>query len=126
MLKLSDFIGNTALRAIIKRAASNPHMEDMGQGARHWLVTFKAGSRSMRVHFTQVPTAAEVLDCLASDAAGFENARSFEEWASEYGYDTDSRKAERAYKAISRQAAKLRALFGDANYETLLWNTERE
>ena len=103
MLTMQDFIGNTAVSAKVKRVASNPNMDDMGAGARHFLVTLKAGRFSMRVPFSQgsahtvAPTTADVLDCLASDASGFENARSFEEWASEYGYDVDSRKAFRTY-----------------------------
>lgn len=130
-ISLQDFIGNTAITAKVKRVDSNPNIDDMGAGAQHYLVTLRAGRFSMRVPFSQgsahttPPTAADVLDCLASDAAGFENARSFEEWASEYGYDTDSRKAEKTYKIVAKQAAKLRAMLGQDNYETLLWNTER-
>ncbi len=44
------------------------------------------------------PTAASVLCCLVSDAMGVEG-RTFEEWASDYGYDTDSRRAEFTYNA---------------------------
>lgn len=130
-ISLQDFIGNTAIRASVRYADSNPNMPDMGAGATHWLVTLRSGRFSMRVPFSQgsaytkEPTAADVLDCLASDAAGFENAQSFEDWCAEYGYDTDSRKAFRTYSTIRRQANKLRAMLGDANYETLLWKTER-
>ena len=130
-ITLQDFIGNTAISSKVKRVASNPSMEDMGPGSRHWLVTLRAGRFSMRVPFsqgsahTEAPTAADVLNCLADDAAGFENARSFDEWCSEYGYDTDSRKAERIYKTVARQSARLRAMLGQDNYEALLWNVER-
>lgn len=129
-ISLQDFIGNAAITAKVKRVEANPNMSDMGPGARHFVVTLKAGRFSMRVPFSQgsahseEPTAADVLNCLASDAAGYENARSFEEWAGEYGYDTDSRKAHKTYQVIAKQAAKLRAMLGQDNYETLLWNTE--
>ena len=33
------------------------------------------------------------------DGEAFFNAQSFEDWASEYGYDSDSRKAEAVYRA---------------------------
>lgn len=130
-MKLSDFIGNTALTSKVKRIARNPNAGDFGKGASHWLVTIRAGRFSMRVPFSQgsahtvAPTTADVLDCLASDASGFENARSFDDWCAEYGYDTDSRTAERTYKIVARQAAKLKAMLGADNYETLLWNIER-
>jgi hypothetical protein len=99
--------------------------------ANHFRVTLKMKGKQLTTYFSQgygisgEPQAADVLDCLASDAAGFENARSFEEWASEYGYDTDSRKAEKTYKVIEKQADKLKNFLGDDLYKELLWNTER-
>lgn len=130
-VKLQDFIGNTGIVAKVKRVESNPNMQDMGNGARHFIVTLKAGRFSMRVPFSQGsahtvdPTAADVLDCLAMDASSIENARNFEEWAGDLGYEADSRKAHRSYTICMRQAAKLRAMLGQDNYEVLLWNTER-
>jgi len=90
---------------------------------------------------TQDPTLADVLDCLASDAAGYENAkrlwkmpadtqsqnvpeRAFQEWCAEYGYDTDSRRAEKIFKAVKRQAEQLKRTIGQDAYEELLWNVE--
>jgi hypothetical protein len=70
-------------------------------------------------HKGKQPTVADVLDCLASDSAGVENADSFEGWCSEYGYDTDSRKALATYKQCEKQADRLKSLVGAA-YETLL------
>lgn len=129
-MTLSDFIGNTAITSKVKRVDANPNMS--GPGARHWVVTLRAGRFSMRVPFsqgsahTEAPTAADVLDCMASDAAGYENARSFEEWCSEYGYDTDSRSAERIYHTVAKQSARLKAMLGADNYEVLLWKTDRQ
>jgi hypothetical protein len=65
-----------------------------------------------------------VLDCLLSDAAGIENAGSFEEWASEYDYDIDSRKAEAMYNEGVRDAARLRDFLGD-EADAFLWETDR-
>lgn len=130
-ISLADFISNTAISAKVKRVEANANMEHMDAGARHFLVTLRAGRFSMRVPFsqgsahTQEPTAADVLDCLASDASSIENTRSFEEWAGDLGFDADSRKAYKIYSIVMRQAAKLRAILGTDNYETLLWNTER-
>ncbi len=71
------------------------------------------------------PALAEVLDCLASDSESYDSARTFEEWAGDYGYDTDSRRAERMYREISEQAHALRLLLGAAEYEHLTTDTER-
>jgi hypothetical protein len=48
------------------------------------------------------------------------------DWAGEYGYDTDSRKAEKTFRACQRQRAKLFAFLGPELYQTLLWDTERD
>jgi len=73
------------------------------------------------------PTAADVLDCLASDASGYENSRNFADWCAEYGYDDDSRTAERIYHTIAEQAKELRHFLGGQDiYDRLLWETERQ
>ena len=72
------------------------------------------------------PPVADVLDCLASDSAGIENVRSFEEWAWETGFDVDSRSAERTYEACVEQRDQLLALLGREAFEELLWQTQRQ
>lgn len=69
------------------------------------------------------PTAAEVLDSLASDASSAD--QSFEDWCGDYGYDTDSRKAEAAYNACRETMFNLRKLLGARDLETLLNDVER-
>lgn len=56
--------------------------------------------------------AAEIVDSLISDVWGYQQAGSFEEWAGEYGYDTDSRKAEKIYNDIAALEAPFVALVG--------------
>jgi len=97
----------------------SPRFEDVISADR--LTTFFSQGSAHK----EPPTAADVLDCLAMDAAGVENAKDFEDWASEYGYDTDSRKAERTYKICQQQAADLKEFLGDEAYQSLLWDTER-
>lgn len=74
---------------------------------------------------TQDPTLADVLDCLALDASGYENANGFEDWARDYGYDEDSRKAEKVWRAIKRGSEQLKRTIGETAYTELLWNVER-
>ena len=70
-------------------------------------------------HNGEPPEAEDVLNCLVSDAQGLENARTFEEWCSEYGYDPDSRTAERIYKAVEKQVPDLKAFLG-SDFQTVL------
>ena len=104
---------------------------DWDKHARHWRCTIATpDGRSHALEFTQgsaytaPPTIADVLECVALDAAGVENAKGFEDWAAEYGFDTDGRKAERTYKACLAQTAAFELLLGlDAMHE-LMFETE--
>lgn len=106
-----------------------PHLH--GPEGQHWKCQLRSEGRRMTVaDFTmgsgrggRAPTCEEVLNCLAMDAAGVENSRSFEEWAGEYGYDADSRKAEAIYKACQSQTRKLKQ-FMSTHFEALVWRTE--
>ncbi len=62
----------------------------------------------------EAPTAYDVLACLDGYAP-----ESFEEFCSDYGYDTDSRSAERTYNAVRQQAEDLQRLYSDTELEAL-------
>jgi hypothetical protein len=66
----------------------------------------------------KAPTLADVMHSLTMDASVLD-CRSFEDWAAEYGYDTDSRKAEQVYDACLKSALELRALVGDSGLRAL-------
>lgn len=68
---------------------------------------------------TDEPDTEGTLDCLLSDSQAGE--QSFEEFCSEFGYDEDSRKAERTWVACQKVAKNMRRLFGD-DYETFLYS----
>ena len=65
-----------------------------------------------------LPDAVDVFYSLVADA-GVLDAGGFEEWAAEYGYDTDSRDAEAIYRACLEIALKLRSAIGAAGLEKL-------
>lgn len=130
-ITVPQFVTDYRVRMTAERTDSNPHMPD-SDNMDHWKCVLRKDRHSMTVYFSMgyghhgnEPKVADVLDCLASDASGLINAGNFEDWASEYGYDTDSRKAEKTYKLIERQSSTLRSLLGDEGFEQLLWNTER-
>jgi hypothetical protein len=110
----------------------NPNMDEdnWARSANHFKVTFRKGQRQMTTYYSmgaalsREPTEEEVLSCLASDATTPDDG--FEEWAREFGYDPDSRKAERVYKACKRQTEKLRGFLGQPAFEELVYETERE
>jgi len=144
---IDQFIRDNHISMTAERTDRNPSMPD-SENMDHWKCVLarreSTGKRynarkdgtaivaRMTVYFSmgyghngKAPKVADVLDCLSSDASGFENARSFEDWCSEYGYDTDSRKAEKTFKTVEHQAKRLSNFLGSDAFQTLLWNTER-
>jgi hypothetical protein len=130
-MTIQDFIRSQRLTMFARPATANPHMTGMPAGSRHFMCDIRKGAASMLVPFSQGPALkdppelAGVLDCLASDASGVENASTFEEWCSEYGYDTDSRAAERTYNATAQQTEALRNLLGADGLRVLMYEIER-
>jgi hypothetical protein len=63
----------------------------------------------------RMPEISDVLYCLASDANVFcaPDPISFLDWASDYGYSTDSIKALRTYEACKREAKALARFLAD-------------
>lgn len=130
MTSYDELIADAGLTMTATPTDTNPYM-DADTGMSHWRCTIRRGRLSTTVVFSmgsaftgRQPELDEVLDCLASDASGHANARDFEDWAADYGYDIDSRKAERTYRAIGRQTEGLRRVMGDL-FDRLLWETER-
>ena len=80
---------------------------------------------SMGSAHREPPKCDDVFYCLASDATSYDGTHNFEEWAADFGYDTDSRKAERAYRIIAEQAKALRAMLGK-DYEAVVERGARE
>lgn len=66
------------------------------------------------------PKPHDLIQCLASDASSAQNAGSFEEFANELGYDTDSRKAEKIYLECQQTALRLQQWLGLERYAELL------
>lgn len=140
---LADFIAEAGIAATVRGVAKNPNLDAVDKwAANHYRVTLRRVRRDpperggtytvgLSVFFSQgtgvlrAPTAADVLDSLATDAQTVANAASFEEWARELGYDADSRKAERTYNLIRSQSLRLEAFLGRALFVRLLDGTER-
>lgn len=59
-----------------------------------------------------IPTVENILECFVSDFYSTPDFYSFEQWAMDLGYDTDSRKAEQTYNTIQKQAKEFESLVG--------------
>ena len=125
---LPEFIERLGIRLSAKWADSNPNMDDSAN-MDHWRVTLKLGRKQMTIPFSmgyghggKEPEVADVLSCLASDSTSADE--SFEDWCSEFGYDTDSRRAERTWRIVGKQAERLEKFLGADEYANLLENVE--
>ena len=128
-MNIEEFIRKNSIKATAEKVESNPNMENWE--ANHYRVTLTAGEQEFTTYFSKgfalkgEPTAEEVLECLAADSAGIEYAGTFEDWAAEFGYDQDSREAEKVYNACVKHAEKLRSFLGEEKYNELLYDTEK-
>jgi hypothetical protein len=57
------------------------------------------------------PRPYDVLSSLGSDVGHGDNVVTFEEFCDEYGYDEDSRKAHKVFKAVEKEKSGLRKLY---------------
>ena len=63
------------------------------------------------------PDPLEVLWSIAQDGNALE--MTFEDWASEFGYDSDSRKAEKIYRACQDNALRLKKLLSQDQIQSI-------
>jgi len=133
-MTIQEFVSKHRVKMECEQVDRNPRMDsdpEWDRTATHYRCTLRVGRRRMIVYFSQgsahtsEPDIASVLDCVAFDTGSVKSARDFEEWASGFGYDADSRKAECTFKVIARQAADLNRLLGADAVEVLCFETER-
>ena len=75
---------------------------------------FMNNGKSDKIHKPKAPTAYSVLACLQKYEVG-----EFEDFCSEFGYDTDSRKAEKVYNAVKDEYTQLCTIFSDEEIELM-------
>jgi hypothetical protein len=97
--------------------------DEWQRNANGYRVTFTYEGRKLSTDFwqgsaiTSDPEANSVMECLVSDATA--GAETFEDFCSDFGYDTDSRRAEQTWKACRQMANQLRHLFGADHDEAM-------
>lgn len=69
---------------------------------------------SEKIHYPKAPTPYSILACLQKYDVG-----TFEQFCQEFGYDTDSRKAEQTYNAVQDEWRNVAMLYNDKELEML-------
>ncbi len=132
-VSIEQFVKDNRISMIAEWVDRNPNMD--ARDMDHWKVQFTRRSEGRAVRMTtyfsmgyghngKEPNVADVLDCLASDSSSADQS-DFESWCGDLGYDQDSRKAEKTYKACQHAAQRLKNFLGADLYEQLLYSTER-
>lgn len=99
----------------------SPHKDPVGPS--HYSCTIVFGGRDLSCEYScdsahlEPPTVCDVLQSLVWDASYADEP--FESWCEYGGHDTDSRKAERIYKACVAIRFGLRDLFGQELFDRL-------
>lgn len=89
--------------------------EGWDAGASHWRVTLRRNGASLATNYSMgsayvgEPDLRDVFYSLLLDAEA--GAQSFEDFCSDFAYDTDSRKAEKMWRACKATAVRLARLF---------------
>ena len=140
-MTLAEFIAKHQITATAARVDENPNAKDAWPAdARHFRVTLRStfdGDRAAQFYFsqgsahTEDPTAADLLDCLASDAHLQEEYPGPVELVVGLGgtieTQADLDKAHRDWKATTRNTSELRyVLGGDSALQALMYDTERQ
>lgn len=82
--------------------------------------SFSFGDSIANTYDNKKPDKNGLLETITSDYFyTLDNYPSFEDFASEFGYETDSRKAEQTYKKCIEGADKLHTVFNDSEIEKI-------
>lgn len=99
-------------------------MSDMPAGSTHWRVLIKRGTKEIETRYsmgpahTGEPDGADVFGSLLMDTSDVEG-ETFENWADNLGFDTDSRKAERIFEACQKTLLNLKTMFNKSELDDL-------
>lgn len=113
-----DFLNKVNATIKIEYHSYGKHFEDDKESRNIYNVTVKRNGKQFNFKFGDSiantkaghePCEYDVLACITKS----EPEDTFEDFCSSYGYDTDSRKAERIYKAIQREFKGINRVFGD-------------
>jgi hypothetical protein len=103
----------TTMKAVLADHA--PYFDDDKNVWDIWRVTLRRHGKSFSFRFGQSIatlgqdlTPYDVLACLTKYDPG-----TFENFCGDFGYDTDSKKAEKTYKAVVKEWQGVKRLFGD-------------
>lgn len=116
--ELAGYVAGLGISAKVTPLSKIPARDNRDNWIKQgWRITLKYNGRTMGFNFygggaVKTPSAVDGVWCMALESAGVLN-NNFNEWASEFGYSTDSRAAFNDYLKIKRNAAKFTDLIAN-------------
>jgi len=115
----ADFLAKHEITFSFKLAnTKTPDWEDNGQQRNHFVVTLKQGKKRMSFDFFDSvynyrngKTEIAVYDALIICSSEINCPDTFGDFCSEFGYEEDSRKAEKTFRALKKFSNKLKKFF---------------
>jgi hypothetical protein len=115
-----DFLNKTGATIDVKFSHSGKHFDGDKEDRGIYKVTISRNKREYSFQFGQsiinsgAPSFYDILSCLTKYDPGL-----FEDFCSEMGYDTDSKKAEKTYNAVRDEYLNMAKLFSDDELEAM-------
>lgn len=118
-----DFLKSTETKLTVNFKEYGPHFEDDKESRDIYRITLRNKGHKFSFNFGQSinktgtgekPTAYDVLTCLTKYDPG-----DFHNFCYEFGYNEDSRKAFKIYKAVIREWKNVELLFNEEQIEKL-------
>lgn len=133
MISLAERIQEVGL-TMTHRYVPEDQMDDgWMRGTHQYAVTLRLPgipSPSITVPYFQGPAIVsepqieDIVGCLVTEAGAYLSASSFEEFATDHGYNPDSRKAEAIFTRMGVAADELRNFLGEEILNQFLYETE--
>ena len=115
------FLEKTKVKFSVQYVGYGPYFDGEKESRSIYRFTLRRGLRSYTAKFGQSiasegqePTEYDILSCLTKYEPG-----TFENFCSEFGYDTDSRKALKTYHAVCREYTGVCRIWNEAERELL-------
>jgi hypothetical protein len=118
-----DFLTKFGIKFSFKFITYDYHFEGDKEPRNIYQCTFSRERKKLNIRFGQSinntekgiePRAYDLLACITKNDPG-----SFENFCGDFGYDSDSRKAEKTYKAVMKEWKSVEAFFSTEEIEAL-------
>ncbi len=101
----NEFIAKYGIKSEKRLVFFRPDTEEWASDAKHFMYKYSIGRKSVKGFYTQgsgikhLAKDEDILNALQLDTLSIHNGYNMSEWFSEFGYDEDSIKAHKIYRA---------------------------